>query len=70
MLNVSSAPLLTTPELARLVRVSPRTVQRWWRVGWITPELVTPTGQARWVEADVRTQLRELDERRRREQDS
>ena len=63
------ALLLTSPELAKLLRVSPRTVQRWWRMGWISPELVTPTGQARWVEQDVRDQLRELDEQRRRELD-
>ena len=63
------ALLLTSPELAKLLRVSPRTVQRWWRMGWISPELVTPTGQARWVELDVRDQLRELDEQRRRELD-
>lgn len=69
MLIVSTGALLTTPEIARLLRVSPRTVQRWWKVGWITPELVTPTGQARWVEASVRDQLRELNERRRREQE-
>lgn len=62
--------LLTTAELAARLKVSPRTVQQWRRKGWITPEVVTPGGMSRWVEADVRTQLRELDERRRREQDS
>lgn len=57
-------PLLFTAELARRLRVAAGTVQRWRRDGLITPALVTPGGQARWVEADVRDQLRRLDERR------
>jgi len=61
--------LITTADLAARFKVSSRTVQQWRRKGWITPEVVTPGGHARWVEQDVRDQLRELDERRRREQD-
>lgn len=59
------APLLTTPELAQRLRVSARTLNRWRQEGWIRPELVTVGGQARWVEADVREQLRLLAEQRR-----
>ena len=58
------APLLFTAELAKRLRVAAGTVQRWRREGLITPALVTPGGQARWVEADVRDQLRRLDEQR------
>ncbi|MBN9096793.1 MULTISPECIES: helix-turn-helix domain-containing protein [unclassified Pseudonocardia] len=57
-------PLLFTAELAKRLRVAAGTVQRWRRDGLITPALVTPGGQARWVEADVRDQLRRLDEQR------
>lgn len=57
-------PLLFTAELAKRLRVAAGTVQRWRRDGLITPALVTPGGQARWVEADVREQLRRLDEQR------
>jgi phage terminase Nu1 subunit (DNA packaging protein) len=66
--NVRRVPgdLLTTAELARLLKVSPRTVQLWRRQGLITPELVTPGGLSRWIESDVRAQLRKLDEERRR----
>lgn len=62
--------LITTADLAARLKVSPRTVQQWRRKGWITPEVVTPGGMSRWVEADVRTQLRELNERRQREHDA
>jgi excisionase family DNA binding protein len=66
---VSSRRYLTTAELARALAVSATTLQRWRREGKITPVLVTAGGQARWVEQDVRDQLRELDEQRRRELD-
>lgn len=61
---MSDAPLLTTSQLARRLAVSTRALQRWRQDGWITPELMTPGGQARWVEADVREQLRLLAEKR------
>jgi DNA-binding transcriptional MerR regulator len=56
---------LTTRELSRALAVAPTTLQRWRREGLIRPELVTAGGQARWIEADVREQLRKLDEDRR-----
>ena len=51
-------PLLYTTELAKRLRVAAGTVQRWRREGLIIPALVTPGGQARWIEAEVREQLR------------
>jgi DNA-binding transcriptional MerR regulator len=52
--------LLFTAELARRLRVAPGTIQRWRREGLIKPALVTPGGQARWDEAEVRAQLERL----------
>lgn len=66
---MSTRRYLTTAELARALSVSATTLQRWRREGKIVPVLVTAGGQARWVEADVRDQLRALNEQRRREQD-
>ena len=65
MLDVAdeAEPLLYTTELAKRLRVAAGTVQRWRREGLITPALVTPGGQARWVEAQVREQLRQLQDR-------
>jgi predicted site-specific integrase-resolvase len=55
--------LLTTAQLARRLNIAARTLQRWRQEGWITPELLTVGGQARWVEADVRAQLRAIAQR-------
>ncbi len=55
---------LTTGELSRRLGVARRTIQDWRRQRLITPALVTAGGQARWVEADVREQLRKLDQQR------
>lgn len=54
--------LLKTSELAKALNVSARTLQRWRNEGWITPEFVTMGGQARWIEEDVRRQVREAQE--------
>jgi DNA-binding transcriptional MerR regulator len=66
------APLLTTGELARKLELSKSTIQRYHREGALTPETYTPGGFPRWVEEDVREQMRELaraarDKRRRRD---
>jgi DNA-binding transcriptional MerR regulator len=61
--------LLTTGELARALGMAPSTVQGWRRHGWVTPAFITAGGQARWIEADVREQIRALNEQRQREQD-
>jgi DNA-binding transcriptional MerR regulator len=60
---------LTTSELSHHLGIAARTIQGWRKKGLITPALVTAGGQARWIEQDVRDQLRKLDEQRRRDQE-
>ncbi len=54
--------LLLTSELAQRLGVSPRTLQRWRNAGWIKPAWTTIGGQARWIESDVREQVRQHQE--------
>ncbi|WP_214403761.1 MerR family transcriptional regulator [Pseudonocardia lacus] len=61
--------LLTTAQLARRLNIAARTLQRWRQEGWITPELLTVGGQARWVESDVRAQLRAIAQRERADEE-
>lgn len=61
--------LLTTGEAARALGLNSRSVARWAKQGLIQPTLVTPGGHFRWNEDDLRQQIRELNERRRREQE-
>lgn len=49
--------LLTTAELAAVLRVSVVTVQGWARTGIIHPALRLPGGQMRWRLAEVERQL-------------
>jgi SLT domain-containing protein len=58
--HVPGEELLTTSELARALGLSLRSVQRYIRAGYITPELTTPGGHHRWRLDDVREQLRQL----------
>ncbi len=60
---------LTTSELSHHLGIAARTIQGWRKKGLITPALVTAGGQARWIEQDVRDQLRRLEEERRRERE-
>jgi excisionase family DNA binding protein len=55
--------LLTTGEVAREMGVTPATVARWARDGWITPAKVTAGGHYRW---DLETVERQLTERQQR----
>ncbi|WP_433279576.1 helix-turn-helix domain-containing protein [Pseudonocardia xinjiangensis] len=61
--------LPATSELAKRLRVSSRTIQRWRNEGWIKPEWTTIGGQARWIEEDVREQVRQYQEQIEAEQD-
>ena len=56
---------MTTAELARQLGLSLRSVQRYIAAGHITPELTTPGGHHRWDVAEVRAQLRTLQQHRR-----
>jgi excisionase family DNA binding protein len=48
---------ITTRQVADLAYVDPSTVRRWVEQGKLTPSIVTPGGQYRFNEADVRRQL-------------
>jgi excisionase family DNA binding protein len=54
---------LTTPQLARALGVSARTVIRWQERGWIKAERVFPSGHRRWLLSKVQAQLAEHEER-------
>jgi len=51
--------LATTPEAARAVGVSARSLARWAQDGTIEPTLRTPGGHLRWDVAELRRQLRQ-----------
>jgi len=55
--------LITTGELARRLGISRTTVQRYRNSGDLTPAELSPAGHARWIEEDVREQMRRLRER-------
>jgi DNA-binding transcriptional MerR regulator len=57
------AGLLTTTELAKELRLSVKTVQRYQRQGKIHPKFTLPSGQHRWDLEDVLEQLRALRKR-------
>jgi DNA-binding transcriptional MerR regulator len=57
------AGLLTTTELAKELRLSVKTVQRYQRQGKIRPKFTLPSGQHRWDLDDVLEQLRALRKR-------
>lgn len=59
-MGVPGEELLTTSELARALGLSLRSVQRYIRAGYITPDLTTPGGHHRWNPENVRAQLRAL----------
>jgi predicted DNA-binding transcriptional regulator AlpA len=65
MSSVSDLPPLRTGDLAKRLGVSRSTLGKWHRAGWISPEMVTAGGEPRWVEADVRAQLKALNDARR-----
>jgi DNA-binding transcriptional MerR regulator len=61
--------LITTGELAKRLGISRETVRRYWNLGDLTPAELSPAGHPRWVEEDVREQMRVLRERLRQGDD-
>lgn len=63
--------LLMTSEVAKLFRVVPKTVQRWAKLGWLTP-IWTLGGHRRYPKADIKARIdagwRPPDRRRRKQQ--
>ena len=57
---VAPSDYLTTPELARALRLSEKSVRRYHRDGKIQPEYTTPGGQHRWNLENVLAQLRQF----------
>jgi hypothetical protein len=51
--------------LAKALGLRPRTIQKYRAEGWITPAEESIGGHARWVESDVRDQMRNLREQRK-----
>jgi DNA-binding transcriptional MerR regulator len=54
--------LVSTPEAARALGISPRTLQRYVKGGLVTPEITLPSGQYRWNVAKLRRQIGIADE--------
>ncbi len=52
--------LVTTPEAARQLGVSARTLQRYVLAGLITPDLRLPSGRYRWDVERLREQINSL----------
>lgn len=57
MTAVPPSDLVTTPDAARALGISPRTLQRYVRNGLVTPEITLPSGQYRWDVAKLRAQI-------------
>lgn len=49
-----------TAELAELVGLHSRTLQRYRRLGWITPETESAGGHARWDVENVKAELKAI----------
>jgi DNA-binding transcriptional MerR regulator len=65
VINMSEARLVTTAELARVLGLSPRTIQKYRADGVLVPDVESPGGHARWDVEKVRAKLAELAKRRR-----
>jgi predicted DNA-binding transcriptional regulator AlpA len=66
----SDQPLLTTAELAKKLGLTPRTIQKYRSQGLLTPAEESIGGHARWIEEDVREQMRVLREHRRQQREN
>jgi len=59
---VPKPDLVTTPEAARQLGISARTLQRYVNAGLIRPELTLPSGRYRWNVTRLREQINALAE--------
>jgi MerR family regulatory protein len=57
---VPKPTLVTTPEAARQLGISARTIQRYVQAGLITPDLRLPSGRYRWDVDRLREQINSL----------
>ena len=55
--------LVSTGIAAKQIGVHRGTLVRWWQRGLVTPDLVTPGGQARWDVAGLKHRLRTLQDK-------
>ena len=58
--RVPDPQLVTTPEAARALGISARTIQRYVKAGLITPDLRLPSGRYRWNVERLRAQINAL----------
>jgi DNA-binding transcriptional MerR regulator len=61
--------LVTTGELAKHLGINRETVRRYHNSGDLTPAELSPAGHPRWIEEDVRDQMRQLRERLKQERE-
>ena len=54
--------LVSTPEAAKSLGISARTLQRYVTQGLVTPEITLPSGQYRWNVPKLRRQIGMADE--------
>jgi DNA-binding transcriptional MerR regulator len=52
--------LVSTPDAARALGLSPRTLQRYVQRGLIKPDLTLPSGQYRWDVERLKRQIAEI----------
>lgn len=60
---MDASGLVPTPEAARALGISARTIQRYAARGWIIPDLVLASGQYRWDIARLREQINAMRQR-------
>ena len=58
--GVPKPQLVPTPEAARQLGISARTLQRYAKAGLITPDLRLPSGRYRWDVEKLRAQINAL----------
>jgi DNA-binding transcriptional MerR regulator len=58
--GVPKPTLVTTPEAARQLGISARTLQRYVQAGYVKPDLRLPSGRYRWDVDNLRDQINSL----------